>query len=81
MRSNSVKDALLSFASVEQIQRSHVFLTVDDLERSLERPCSQTCLKVAAKLFIRVKDEEGQGGHGVRRALILTRGRCHWRPI
>jgi hypothetical protein len=42
-----------------------------------KRPCCQTWLKVAAKLFTRVKDEEGQGGRGVRWAVIVTRGRFH----
>ena len=65
------------FVDVEQIQRSHVFATAADLERSLERPCCQTWLKVAAKLFTRVKDEEGWGGRGVRWAVIVTRGRLH----
>jgi hypothetical protein len=75
MRSSS--DALISPPGVEQIQRSHVLVTVADLERSLERPCCQTWLKVAAKLFTRVKDEEGHSGRGVRWAVIVTRWRFH----
>jgi len=54
-----------------------VLVIVAVLERSLERPCCQTWLKVVAKLFTRVKDEEGQGGRGVRWAVIVTRRRFH----